>query len=265
MTNQPRPSVCLDIAVDHRLRTLFRPLHTACDIPPGDHIRLIQTLGRNLLRNGKEISSDEIEMATYLAAPATKGGICFVLDQPANNHPYHLGTDTVVASSPTLRALLLEAWNTVSCGSSKPSIFDRLPFVRSRDIIGSDLHLSIQERSFAIIKAKRPKVVVCMWKRKSQDEVVGSMHAVEGVGVGKTVPKGDFELEPGSHTQLVNAFHPSYAMNYNPHVSCFRQLLMLEMSQACGLYAGRWHNQYWMDDMREQCQRKASALRQEKT
>ncbi|OAL42718.1 hypothetical protein IQ07DRAFT_668990 [Pyrenochaeta sp. DS3sAY3a] len=264
MAEQPQSTVCLDIAIDHRLRPLFRPLNTACDSSQGDHVRLVRRLGHDLLRDGKKIRSDEIKMAVYLAMPSTTGGICFVLQQPANNHPYHLGVDTVVESSPTLRALLLEAWNTVSCNSSKPSILDRLPFIRSQDGIDSNLQHLVQERSFAMIKAKRPKVVVCMWKRKSHDEDVGSMRTVEGIGLGRTFASCHQELEPGFHTQLVNAFHPSYAVNYNPHESCFRQLLLLEMTQACGLYADRWHNKCWMDDMREQCKRRASALRQEK-
>jgi hypothetical protein len=103
-----------------------------------------------------------------------------------------------------------------------------------------------------------------MWRRKSQDEDVGSMRTVEEIGVGRTFVSCHQELEPGFQTQLVNAFHPSYAVNYNPHESCFRQLLILETTQACGLYAGRWHNKCWMDDMREQCKKRASALRQEK-
>jgi hypothetical protein len=264
MATQPRPSVCLDVAIDHRLRPLFRPLDTACDNSQGDHVRLIRKLGQDLLRNGKKICSDEIEMAAYLATPSTTGGICFVLQQPANNHPYHLGVDAVVASSPTIRTLLLEAWNTVSCNSSKPSILDRLPFIRCQDAVDPDLQHFVQERSFAMIKAKRPKVVVCMWKRKSQDEDVGRMCTVEGIGVDRTFASCHQELEPGFQTKLVNAFYPSYAMNYNPHESCFRQLLILEMTQACGLYAGRWHNKCWMDDIREQYRRRASALRQER-
>jgi hypothetical protein len=106
MADQLQPSVCLDIAIDYRLRLLFRPLNTACDSSQGDYIQLIQRLRHDLLRDREKICSDEIEIAAYLATPLTLGGICFVLQQPANNHPYYSGVDTVVASSPTIRALL---------------------------------------------------------------------------------------------------------------------------------------------------------------
>jgi hypothetical protein len=154
-------------------------------------------------------------MATYLATPTTTGGIYLVLQQLASNHPYHLGNDAVVAYPPTLRAIILEAWNIVSCGFPKPSIFDKFPFIRSQDITDPDLHYLAQERSFAIIKVKRPKVVGCMGKRTSQDDVVGSMRAVEGIGVGRTFVRREIELEANSHTHLVTAFHLSYAVNYN--------------------------------------------------
>jgi hypothetical protein len=135
MADQSRPSVCLDIAIDHRLRPLFRPLNTACDSSQGDHVRLIRRLGHDLLRDGEKICSDEIEMAAYLAMPPTMGGICFVLQQPANNHPYHLDVDTVVALSPTIRALLLEFGTLFH--ATRPN----LPF--STDYLSSDVKMRL--------------------------------------------------------------------------------------------------------------------------
>jgi hypothetical protein len=54
-----------------------------------------------------EIPEEEVATAANLAGLATTGSIRFVLQQPTDNRPYHLSTDSVVASIPTLRALLL--------------------------------------------------------------------------------------------------------------------------------------------------------------
>lgn len=60
-------------------------------------------------------------------------------------------------------------------------------------------------------------------------------------------------MASGHRIVRVNAFHPSFAMNYNPDLSCLRQLLILEVAQACGLYRGDWLNKRWMDELRERC------------
>jgi hypothetical protein len=106
-----------------------------------------------------------------------------------------------------------------------------------------------------------------MWRRKRDkntkkyEDIRGGFSALEGVGVGGTFPIPDHELEPGLQTRRVNAFHPSHAINYNPHVSCFRQLLMLEVAQACGIYSREWHHETWMTRLRMQCQKKTRELR----
>ncbi|KAK7178497.1 hypothetical protein PSPO01_15457 [Paraphaeosphaeria sporulosa] len=82
------------------------------------------------------------------------------------------------------------------------------------------------------------------------------MEALEGLGVRHTFRSMEFKLRPGSKILRVNAFHPSFAINYHPHMSCFRQLLILEVAQACGLNRGQWHNQIWMDELRKSCQAK---------
>lgn len=262
MTDQSRPSICLNVAVDHRLLPLFKPLPTTgSDHPGSNHLNLIQRLG-----DKHHIPSEEIGVTVDLASPESVGGICFILQQPAGNHPYHLGTDTVIKSCPTLDALL-QVWSTVSCGSPRPSIFDRLPFICPKDRLSPTLKTEVEEQSLAIIRAKRPDVVVCMWRRKwdkytrNYEEVITGFSALEGVGVGRTFAIPDHELGPGLRTRRVNAFHPSYSVNYNPHVSCFRQLLMLEVAQACGIYSCEWHNEDWMTDLRMHCARKTKELR----
>jgi len=265
MTDQSQPTICVNVAIDHRLLPLFKPLPTARYHPGSDHLRLTRRLGRRLRRGQEQIPDEEIGVTVDMASPASTGGICFILQQPAGNHPYHLGTDAVIESSPTLDALL-QVWSTVSCGSPRPSIFDRLPFIRPQDRLSTTLKTQIEDKSLMIIQAKRPEVVVCMWRRKRDKDTgkyedVKGFRALEGVGVGHTFTKPDHELGPGLLTRRVNAFHPSHAVNYNPHVSCFRQLLMLEVAQACGIYSGDWHNESWMTRLRTQCKKKTGELR----
>lgn len=50
----------------------------------------------------------------------------------------------------------------------------------------------------------------------------------------------------------VNGFHPSYAMNYNPHVSRLRQLQILVGVETCGTLRGDWEEKEWMGELRSQ-------------
>jgi hypothetical protein len=133
MTEQNRSSICLDIAIDHWLLPLFQPLCTVNSKLKSNYVHLLQNMARTLWRDRKIISTAEVATAQDLAGPLTKGGICFVLQQPADNHPYHLGTESVLESSPTLNALLLDLWPTVSCGAPRPTVIDRLLLVRPSD------------------------------------------------------------------------------------------------------------------------------------
>jgi hypothetical protein len=265
MTEKNRSSICLDIAIDHRLFPLFQPLHAANSKSESNHVHLLQNMARTLRHDRGMISTAEVATAQDLAGPPTKGGICFVLQQPADNHPYHLGTESVIELSPTLSALLLDLWPIVSCGAPRPTVIDRLPFVRPSDRTDYDCNSRIQERIFAMVQEKKLSVVVCMWRRNQNmgDMPVDnprSMRAIEGLGVGRTFNSPYCELRPGCNTQRVNAFHPGFTVNYQPHLSCLRQLLILEVAHACGLHRGLWRNEIWMDELREYCQAKVREI-----
>ena len=53
----------------------------------------------HFLRSNGKIPGEEVATAANLAGRATMGGIRFLLQQPADNHSYHLGADSVVVSS----------------------------------------------------------------------------------------------------------------------------------------------------------------------
>jgi hypothetical protein len=104
-----------------------------------------------------------------------------------------------------------------------------------------------------------------MWRRKwnsdpTQVDDPGSMRPTEGLGVGRKFANTRYAMSPGYEVQRVNAFHPSFAVNYYFHMSCLRQLLVLEVAQACGLYRGQWYNDSWMDELREHCQAKIKEI-----
>ncbi|KAJ9612588.1 hypothetical protein H2200_004185 [Cladophialophora chaetospira] len=107
-----------------------------------------------------------------------------------------------------------------------------------------------------MVTAKRPDVIIsCFGRNTSKNELVKYF----GSG-GIDGPSGHVTMG-GVPMRRVNAFHPSYAVNYYPTYSCFRRLLLLEFCHAFGVWCGDWQEQAWMDVLREICRDKAQALR----
>lgn len=181
------------------------------------------------------------------------------LSQPANYYPFHLGTDAVMSSSPIFIALD-EAFITVTCGSlsvrNDVTVIDRSPFLRPEDKISPDYQKNFRNTSFDAFCEKRPDVVLCM----GQDRVgiQSRVDSLQSTGVRKTFA----EMQLGSEhwTKIVKARHPSYFMNYNPHISCFRELILLKVAQACGVYRGDWVEKDWIKELREDYGRTAREL-----
>ena len=94
-----QPKLCLDVAVDHRIRLLFKPV---CNdlTEPSNHVSRIKARGRSLER-----PHSEIQVTAQLAGPAFKGGIAVALQQPRHNHPFEEGLDAVIRDCETLYAL----------------------------------------------------------------------------------------------------------------------------------------------------------------
>lgn len=263
--------VCLGVAIDHRLQKLCVKGSPLPSTMRSAHLDDIGQLGSVISRSGDPITQDEIDVTAGLAGPPQIGGVCFLLQQPAQHHPYHLGERLVSEYSPTLRAIS-EVWRVVTMGSGKPVILDRLPFIRPKDNTTATFHAKLQRRSMKILQEKQPDVILCMWQRRrgskgAADEDVALFERFESLGIGRTFNLSDTELLPGVSVKRVNAFHPSYAVNYNPHLSCFRQLLILEVAQAWGRSKNQWVEQEWMGELRQDCSRVASilALRQRGT
>lgn len=105
-----QPKVCLDVAVDHRIRRLFKPVLD--DLTErSNHVSRIEARGRSLKR-----SREEIQVTAQIAGPAVKGGIAVALQQPRHNHPFEKGLNAVIENCETLYALY-DIFTAVSCGT----------------------------------------------------------------------------------------------------------------------------------------------------
>ena len=148
-----------------------------------------------------------------------------------------------------------EAFNAASCGtiSITLSIVDSLPYVRPQDDLSSQDKLRIRKVASHIIMEKDPGVVLCMWRQAENKEVTRTMSKFRSLGVGRDFDERKIFSRPGSGTERVNSFHLSFAVNYNPHDNCFRQLLLLNIAKSCRIYEGIWSEEEWMTDLKERC------------
>ncbi|KAI5468174.1 hypothetical protein BGZ63DRAFT_460035 [Mariannaea sp. PMI_226] len=237
--------VCLNVAIDHRIRRLFRPLpRPGGNISRGRHADYIRTLG---CENGKD--EDKVEVTAKLAEPSSTGGIMVVLQQPRSNHPFEEGIEEVINTCPTLRAIQ-DSFATASCNTlnivEDISIVDLLPYDSKEDMKCMDDE-EMQDAFCAIVRV--------LFEKKPD---VGEAWKVESVGVSRIFYQPPITLDGENNKtkrlRRVNGFHPSTAMNHYPEHSCLRQLLMLEIAQTCGLYRGDWKEERWMREFRIQCE-----------
>jgi hypothetical protein len=273
MEPEIQSSVCLDIALDHRIRALCKPVTTKSG-EPSEHVSRIRTLGKSLGR-----SREEIQVTTKLADPATKGGIAITLQQPRDNHPFKHGIDHVIKDCKTLYALD-EIFHVVSCCTldirSDIGIIDLLPYMSDDipEVDDADL-TEFFNQSVQAICDKEPDVLLCagkIWLSNGDkfNKIKGDAMKLESIGLGQKfgqarklpvqarVRRGDGNLVS---IKRVNGFHPSCAMNYYPHVSLMRQLLILVCAEACGMFRGDWEDKQWMVELRSRCQELFKSLR----
>jgi hypothetical protein len=177
---------CPEIAVDHRLRTWFKPiLQSRTNVSESQHVRMVAKLGQSLRRGEKPIADDERKFNELLASPETKGGVAVMLYQPGRFEPYHLGPTVTFKSCATYVALD-DAIRAVTCGSLdfwQVTIVDSLPYIRPNDKISLELRTAWRENVFKVIRAKAPDVVLCMWK--DNKGVSHDMETIRSIGVGK--------------------------------------------------------------------------------
>ena len=259
-------TICLDVAIDHRIRRLFGPVSPPTrEAGTGGHKKILKDFGHTLRR-----PEDEIRVTSELAGPVWSGGIAVALQQPRDNHPFKQGTEAVIQNCATLAALD-ELFLVVSCGTlnlrSHVSVIDLLPYLpevdtRERDPATLDLMKSTFQTSVDAFCAKEPDVVLCsgkIWLGQQHKWCKGVAWMLESIGVGNTFGRyQEVRLKQNrdfTKIQRVNGFHPSYALNHNPENSCLRQLLALVVAETCAVARGeRWENETWMDSIRYDCE-----------
>ena len=258
----PQPvEECLDIAVDHRIRALFKPVHKQIRFDVnGNHGRYLTELA--VISTHRTISKHEIEVTQQFLGPECTGGVAVVLLQPSNFHPYWEGQDSVVRNCRTF-SFLDEGFRAVTCGSigldsQMLSIVDSAPYTRPKDSVSVEYKKHMRQWASRIIREKKPDVVLCMWQDK--EGVPLKMTRVRSLGIGRDFDSSRISFD-GSPMDRVNSFHPSYVANHNPYVSCFRQLLLLNIARACWMYERRsWHEEEWMCDLKNRCMQKAKSI-----
>jgi hypothetical protein len=262
-------TVCLDVAIDHRIRRLLRPVDVPSKTANSTHIAMLDTHGRRLGR-----SDDEIRVTLQLASPPMTGGILVTLQQPRNNHPFEKGIKGVINDCETLAALD-ELFHVVSCGTleigTNVSVIDLLPYITEEQMKSmddgqlGDAFLS----TVHIVGRKKPQILLCCGKiwltQREKNNRKGEAWKFESQRLGTMFGKWTtIRFRDETHnwvsTQRVNGFHPSYAMNHYPHISCVRQLQILTVAESCGRYRGDWREETWMKSLRDSCASRAKQL-----
>lgn len=278
-------TICLGVAIDHRIRRLFKPVpRPASTATPNSHVSFLQTRGRELGR-----SKDEIKVTVEMAGPASPGGIAVILQQP-RDHPFERGTEAVIEDCETLAALR-DIFAAVSCGTLNLrrdiSVVDLLPYITEAEMNRMS-DASIKNAFQATVQAlciKEPDVTLCagrirllgnQGRRKGpaptverdsgngqaskleRDDRKGDTWKLESAGVGRTFDKYPVVIFRDKNREIVrvrrvNGFHPSLAMNYHPVYSRLRQLLFLAVAQTCRVYGRDWDEEAWMGSLRASC------------
>ncbi|KAF7549120.1 hypothetical protein G7Z17_g6607 [Cylindrodendrum hubeiense] len=266
MAPDTQPKACLDVAIDHRIRRLFKPVEDDFT-ERSSHVSRIEAQGRSLNR-----PAEEIQITARLAGPALKGGIAIALQQPRSNHPFKKGLGAVIEDCETLHALE-DIFTTVSCGTlnfrKDITVVDLLPYVpgEATKIDSARLRDSFRA-STEIICEKEPDILLCagqIWlpRAGSSDDRKGDAWRFESIGLGEKFGSAakwgvKTRIRHGKHgfvtISRVNGFHPSHAMNYHSHASLLRQLQILIGAETCGMLRGDWENEEWMDELRRRCQ-----------
>lgn len=253
---------CLGVPIDHRLRPAIRGgRRIGADKGYSEHIRLLHTFGSSLTVDQSEYPMCDLSFGLEMARPEVKGGVLIVLERPHSNQDNSNGFMEGKRNCPTINAVsdLVSAVNNAKLNFENVSLFDAIPFL-DETVVGShnqDIIDDAQNVFEAMVKAKDPDVILCCFKAETRNPLVEKL---QSRGLGKSFsPDDDQTLTRfGFSSTRVNAFHPSYAINYYPIHCCFKQLLVLEFTKAFALWRQSWTEESWMEGLRDECRRKAT-------
>ncbi|KAK4936321.1 hypothetical protein LTR66_015354 [Elasticomyces elasticus] len=243
---------CLDIPVDHRLRNIIRRqkvsnLGNQC----GNHVQLLRDFGEALRDENESLSSTlALNFACSLAEPATTGGIVIALDQPSKSQTFDGSQAAIIEICNTLKAIrdLVMITSNHHFTIDDVSVFDALPILTQKYDETNEAFKNADNTFLNMVAAKMPRVVLCCFKAQSKDVRVKNF---QSSGVGQSKLQSTFIFQ-GIRIEKVNAFHPSYMINYQPEYSCFRRLLTLDFAQAFGVLRDDWREFDWMQELRNE-------------
>jgi hypothetical protein len=123
------------------------------------------------------------------------------------------------------------------------SVFDAIPFLDEM-VTGKEIIEEAQGVFVDMIKAKQPEIVISCFKTETSNAIVRDLRSRKIGYSFDSDHQGSRRLaEWGLSLTRVNAFHPSYAINFNPEFSCFKRLLVLEFVKAFALWQNNWINE----------------------
>lgn len=251
---------CFDIPIDHRLKRYLSGTQIESATDHGSHRIIYEEYGRSLRQSQSRstpISSEEIIFGSKLAEPDTCGGLLVALMQPGRSQQYIGSFEESLTECATLNYLDHAARTLGSVGLKDITCVDALPFYPdSVKVSNAPPEMRIAYETFLrMIRYKKPDVILCAWKVPQRFGFV--QYSSKGVG---KVDDTEVISVDGHPIKLVNAFHPSYAINYHPNESCFRRLFVLEMAKAFAELDAGWQEELWMRDLRAYCRQRASEL-----
>lgn len=237
------PRRCLNILLPRCIRRLVEEPPAPLPIRSRD----IQVL--DLITNFKEkykniISEDEIKQARNLASGHSD--IVVILERPAPNHDYSVDSEKFIIDCPTLKAVdeLIKLATKGKRSIQSVSVFDAHSFKpNGKEMVPTDedCYLLLEE----MLKAKRPKVVICCWgnwKKRCSNPFV---YRFLGGGIGRQKIHDEVNIEDWDCV-AIRSFHPSVALRYKKYDADFRALLAYHFIAAFTELSHRIEEPYWL-------------------
>jgi rhodanese-related sulfurtransferase len=242
---------CLGVPVDHRIIKIIKCVKYPPHNDRSSHPDVLEAFSQTAKRRDKPITEGESHLTSELAGPDTRGGVLITLLRPPRNQCFDHGYSAEVSRCRTTQAVagLINTATNQQLTIDDVSVFDTLPFSPE----GSDDDQLVREAEVTfsrMVKAKKPDVVLCCYQGNSSNQFV---NALRSIGVGKVFRLPGFKISSDCEVQRINAFHPSYAVNYHATYSCFRRLLLLEFTHAFYNWTGKWQEEPWMEALRSHC------------
>lgn len=251
---------CLGIPIDHRLRRVIRETrHMDRDQENSEHLQLLRRFGSSLEIDNSDYPIFDLSFGLEMARPELKGGVLIVLQRPhstrKNSDGFMQGKNECQSTAAVSE--LIRTVNNAKLGFDDVSVFDVIPFLNetAREKDHQDIVDEAQDVFADMVRAKDPDVILCCSTTETRNFLVKKL---QSQGIGRSFyPDNPRLTEFGLSCILVNAFHPSYAVNFYPICCCFKRLLVLEFTKAFALCRQSWTEEPWMGDLRDECQIRA--------